>query len=67
MITSEYDIQKYIKKHGNKYELLIRNALSFLDDRLPVWETELGVDINKDNFIAGLVKDAKKGRNYDRD
>lgn len=66
MITSEYDIQKYVKKHvkkhGKKYELLIRNALSFLDDRLPVWETELGVDINKDKFIAGLVKDAKKGK-----
>lgn len=62
VLTTEYDIQKYVDKYGEKYERLIRNALSFIDERLPFWESELGVDINKDKFISGLIKDAKKGK-----
>ena len=54
--TSEYDIQRYVDKYGEKHEKLIRDALSYIDERMPIWE----VDIDKDKYIANFFEKKKR-------
>ena len=63
MITTEYDIRRYVDKYGQKYEKLIRDSLSYLDERIPIWSIDIDIDIDKDRFIAGLIKRVSKRKN----
>lgn len=49
-------VEEYVMQYGEGFRWTITNALSWLDDREPLW----GLDepINRDEFIAGLMSKA---------
>jgi len=50
-------VDELVQFHGEKYRLLITDALAFLDDHEPKW----GIKIDQDEFIQDLVTNAKIG------
>lgn len=47
-------IVELIKKYGEKYERLIRNALGYLERQEPKWGLEEPID--KRGYIHGLIE-----------
>jgi hypothetical protein len=54
------EFENYVCKYGQLYEFLIADALSFLDERETSWCLDEPID--RDEYIEGLIKAAKKGR-----
>jgi hypothetical protein len=52
-------VEAYVSIYGEKYRLLITQALAWLDETEPKWG--LNKPIGRPTFIANLVSEAKRG------